>query len=183
MLKKLDDRQGGFTIVEVMIVLAIAGLILAVVFIAVPALQRNSRNTARSGDLALLRAGFDRAIANNSGKTPSGSQFTGTVVADELNWLGKDKAGTTFQPPVIHAADLGAAATWDEINYMPSAYDLDGNTVTVADNGVGVFPTRQCADLTIVTNTLTAVGAASGIRTDSAWVYLPEGETTLVCLD
>ena len=40
---KQDRKESGFTIVEVMIVLAIAGLILAIVFIAVPALQRNAR--------------------------------------------------------------------------------------------------------------------------------------------
>ena len=36
-LKKSD--KDGFTIIEVMIVLAIAGLILLIVFLAVPALQ------------------------------------------------------------------------------------------------------------------------------------------------
>lgn len=37
----------GFTIIEVMIVLAIAGVIMLVVLLAVPALQRNSRNYQR----------------------------------------------------------------------------------------------------------------------------------------
>jgi len=43
MQKKLNNK--GFTIVEVLIVLAIAGAILAGILLAVPALQRNSRNT------------------------------------------------------------------------------------------------------------------------------------------
>ena len=76
MLSKLikDDikkKEGGFTIVEVMIVLAIAGLILAIVFIAVPALQRNSRNTGRRADLGNLRAQFETWTSNNGGKLPS----------------------------------------------------------------------------------------------------------------
>ena len=63
-------NQSGFTIVEVMIVLAIAGLVLAIVFIAVPALQRNARNTQRRADLGNLRAQFDTWTSNNNGKLP-----------------------------------------------------------------------------------------------------------------
>ena len=81
MLSKLikDDikkKEGGFTIVEVMIVLAIAGLILAIVFIAVPALQRNSRNTGRRADLGNLRAQFETWTSNNGGKLPSDSDVS-----------------------------------------------------------------------------------------------------------
>ena len=47
-------RDEGFTIIEVLIVLAIAGLIMLIVFLAVPALQRNSRNTQRTNDASLI---------------------------------------------------------------------------------------------------------------------------------
>jgi prepilin-type N-terminal cleavage/methylation domain-containing protein len=47
MSKELTKKADGFTIIEVMIVLAIAGLIMLVVFLAVPSLQRNSRNEPR----------------------------------------------------------------------------------------------------------------------------------------
>jgi prepilin-type N-terminal cleavage/methylation domain-containing protein len=40
MLKKLKKSDSGFTIIEVMIVLAIAGLILLIVFLAVPAMVK-----------------------------------------------------------------------------------------------------------------------------------------------
>ena len=66
-----DKKEAGFTIVEVMIVLAIAGLVLAIVFIAVPALQRNSRNTQRRSDLANFRAQVTTWTSNNNGKLPS----------------------------------------------------------------------------------------------------------------
>ena len=38
------DNKKGFTIIEVVLVLAIAGLIFAMVFIALPALQRSQRD-------------------------------------------------------------------------------------------------------------------------------------------
>ncbi len=63
-------RQEGFTLIEVMIVLAIAGLILLVVFLAVPALQRNARNTQRREDAGNLLSAVSEYEANNNGAVP-----------------------------------------------------------------------------------------------------------------
>lgn len=54
MSKLVRNNGGGFTIVEVLIVLAIASTIMLVVFLAVPSLQRNQRNNLRRHDLSLL---------------------------------------------------------------------------------------------------------------------------------
>ena len=67
---KKRNAQSGFTIIEVLIVLAIAGLILLVVFLAVPALQRNAHNTARKSDVASLLGGMTEYISNNNGSLP-----------------------------------------------------------------------------------------------------------------
>ncbi|HSX43707.1 MAG TPA: type II secretion system protein, partial [Candidatus Saccharimonadales bacterium] len=64
-------RTEGFTIIEVLIVLAIAGLILLIVFLAVPALQRNSRNTQRRNDVAKLLAAVQEYSNNNRGILPA----------------------------------------------------------------------------------------------------------------
>lgn len=69
MLDRIQKRKDqGFTIVEVMIVLAIAGLIILVVFLAVPALQRNSRNTERSNDASLVGAAVNECLTNRNGQ-------------------------------------------------------------------------------------------------------------------
>ena len=69
MLSKLhkSKKDQGFTIIEVLIVLAIAGLILLVVFLAVPALQRNSRNTQRKDDVARIGSAVQEYLNNNNG--------------------------------------------------------------------------------------------------------------------
>ncbi|MBI3624090.1 type II secretion system protein [Candidatus Saccharibacteria bacterium] len=72
-LKQLKKRTSGFTIIEVMIVLAIAGLILLIVFLAVPALQRNARNTQRRNDVARLLAAVQEYVNNNNGNLPTTS--------------------------------------------------------------------------------------------------------------
>src|SRR5258707_5405230 len=61
----------GFTIIEVLIVLAIAGLILLIVFLAVPALQRNSRNTQRNNDVSSAIGAMSEYINNNGGTIPA----------------------------------------------------------------------------------------------------------------
>src|SRR5579862_9569320 len=72
MIQKLRNRDEGFTIIEVLIVLAIAGLILLIVFLAVPALQRSSRNTQRKNDAAALGGAVANYISNNGGGVPVG---------------------------------------------------------------------------------------------------------------
>ncbi len=68
MLQKYKTkRDEGFTIIEVLIVLAIAGLILLIVFLAVPALQRNSRNNARTNDASRISAAVSECLANRNG--------------------------------------------------------------------------------------------------------------------
>ena len=55
-MAKKERKYTGFTIIEVVLVLAIAGLIFAMVFIALPALQRAQRNTQRKQDLSRMQA-------------------------------------------------------------------------------------------------------------------------------
>ncbi len=62
------DRQtkSGFTIIEIVLVLAIAGLIFLMVFIALPALQRTQRNTDRRRDLSLIVTAMNTWHTHNS---------------------------------------------------------------------------------------------------------------------
>src|SRR6185312_10100054 len=70
-MKKLQKTEKGFTIIEVMIVLAIAGLIMLIVFLAVPALQRNSRNTQRKSEASALASAYSEYENNHGGKAPA----------------------------------------------------------------------------------------------------------------
>src|SRR5438270_9083953 len=83
MLNKIQKRkEEGFTIIEVMIVLAIAGLILLIVFLAVPALQRNSRNTGRKSDVGRLSSAVNNYVSNNNGSLPTTTQNCTTIFTD-----------------------------------------------------------------------------------------------------
>lgn len=104
MLSKLKQRKSeGFTIIEVMIVLAIAGLIILIVLLAVPALQRNSRNTQVKNDATALTAAISEYKSNNDGKNPTAISAAGVV---------SGAAGTAEATPKLSAnAQVTATAT------------------------------------------------------------------------
>lgn len=69
-----DSEKPGFTIIEVVLVLAIAGLIFLMVFIALPQLQRAQRDTQRRNDLARVSEAITSYQTNNNGKIPGTSK-------------------------------------------------------------------------------------------------------------
>jgi prepilin-type N-terminal cleavage/methylation domain-containing protein len=85
MLKKLTTRRGGFTLVEIMIVVAIIALLAA---IAVPGFLRARKRSQASkiiNDLRLIDSAVDQYAIENAKK--SGDTVT---VADWTNYLKKD---------------------------------------------------------------------------------------------
>lgn len=74
-MTKINSNKKGFTIIEVVLVLAIAGLIFMMVFIALPALQRSQRDTQRSNDVARVQTALNNYQANNRGAIPSSGEY------------------------------------------------------------------------------------------------------------
>ena len=70
-MEKIVRKSKGFTIIEVLIVLAIAGLIMVVVFLAVPSLQRAGRNNAYSTNANNILSAVNTYMVNNNGTTPA----------------------------------------------------------------------------------------------------------------
>ncbi len=99
-----NKNKKGFTIIEVVLVLAIAGLIFLMVFIALPALQRSQRNTQREDDLARIITAVNNYQSNNQGKVPF-------------------KNGTT-------QAQLAQFVS----RYIDSTCELDGTDIKCSDN-------------------------------------------------
>lgn len=65
-MKKLK-LNSGFTIIEVVLVLAIAGLIFLMVFLALPTLQRSQRDTQRKQAISKIAAILEESRTNNKG--------------------------------------------------------------------------------------------------------------------
>jgi len=71
--------QQGFTIIEMLIVLAIAGLILSMILVVIPTLQRNSRNNQRKQDVQAILGNVSHYALNNSGNFPPDSQNANSI--------------------------------------------------------------------------------------------------------
>lgn len=74
MTKSITKSKKGFTIIEVVLVLAIAGLIFLMVFVALPALQRSQRDTQRRDDMARVATAINQYQTNNGGKLPTNGE-------------------------------------------------------------------------------------------------------------
>ncbi len=114
----------GFTIIEVVLVLAIAGLIFLMVFIALPNMQRSQRDTQRRNDYSALSANITNYFSNNNGQAPADCDGTGTGTATGLctldsikkyiNSTGQDPTGNNYKLKVtgtVPTTELDPATT------------------------------------------------------------------------
>lgn len=116
----------GFTIIEVVLVLAIAGLIFLMVFLALPALQRGQRDTQRKSDLARLQTAVDNYQTNNRKKLPDfNSSFT-------TQYLIVD--GDTFLDPAGAGKSNDAATTYEFkiVDTVPADFETAQNNIYVS---------------------------------------------------
>lgn len=95
-----QHKEKGFTIIEVVLVLAIAGLIFLMVFIALPALQRNQRDTARKNEVSKVLSAITTYQSNNRGAAP---------LANET--FGKYLDATKFDPITLESGTTVTAST------------------------------------------------------------------------
>lgn len=119
-----------------MIVLTIAGLILLIVFMAVPALQRNSRNTQRRQDVAVLLSAVSDYESNHAGQLPS--------VSGQFN--GNSQFATTYP-------NLGYYTTTGNVQWNYSASARVGGVPTPPSgvDSVTVYNYLKCADAATAT--------------------------------
>jgi prepilin-type N-terminal cleavage/methylation domain-containing protein len=114
----------GFTLIEVVLVLAIAGLLLTLVFLAVTGAQKSRRDAVRKNDLSRIAAQLDAYASNNKGDYPTSSAlwdnfWTGYVVTG--NFIDPTTAviytkgffSTGNSNPAVAAVPSGGGATVD----------------------------------------------------------------------
>jgi len=154
MLKKV---QQGFTLIELMIVIAIIGILAA---IAIPAYQNYTIRSQVTEGLTLAD-GWKTAIAEyyaNTGNWPTVANLTGTVAS-----IGKYETGVTVTTGGVVQVTYGNAA-----NSKLSSLVLQLVPYTNANNDV----LWQCGTATAPTSATIATGASSAGTTVSAQ-YLP----------
>lgn len=107
MKQQKQQKQQGFTIIEVVLVLAIAGLIFLMVFIALPTLQRNQRDTTRRSDVSRFKAQINQYQANNKGAVPTATIAGNAFISKYMNNEWKDpSSGDTYTYVAFSSNDL-----------------------------------------------------------------------------
>ena len=77
-INSLKNKK-GFTIIEIVLVLAVASLIFLMIFVALPALQRSQRDTQRKNDFSIIRAAILN-LQTNGGSCKSLSDVRGKTI-------------------------------------------------------------------------------------------------------
>ena len=120
MLNKLNKRRGGFTLVEIMIVVAIIALLAA---IAVPGFLRARKRSQASriiNDLRLIDSAVDQyAIETNksSGATVNTVDWTNYLKqGTNLYLTGKDILGNDFGPQTVDSIPKVPTSTYNALS-------------------------------------------------------------------
>lgn len=156
------QKLKGFTIIEVVLVLAIAGLIFLMVFIALPALQSGQRDSARKNDASIVASSVTSYTNNNRGKFPTES--------DLKTELGGNVAGDTF-------SKLSANTTSIKVNTSGVTNDTAVNGLE--DGAIVVYKGAKCD-----TVSPSAATVDKGTARQLAIITILEGSSkTYYCLD
>jgi prepilin-type N-terminal cleavage/methylation domain-containing protein len=112
-VSSLLKKEKGFTLIEIVLVLAIAGLILVIVFLALSGAQKSRRDTQRKTDVGRIASQLEQYASNNNGAYPTTAAQLGTFVTQYLT------PTTDYQDP-----STGANYT---LNYTTVAPTTAGN--------------------------------------------------------
>lgn len=128
-MKKNMQKQSGFTIIEVVLVLAIAGLIFLVVFLALPQLQRSQRDSQRQSDVGRMISAITTYSSNEGNGIPPSNATN--VTTDVLGGGYIDAADWGYEVvDTVGAADVAGSATstnGETVGYVQGE-DCDGAT-------------------------------------------------------
>lgn len=132
-------RQQGFTIIEVLIVLAIAGLIMVVVFLAVPALQRSGRNNALNTNANGVLTAVGNYVSNNGGSLPTAVSLASNVVT--VGASGSNQETAKVDPGVAAVSLNGTAIT--TASALGTVQVITGTTAACNSTGTGLSGTAS----------------------------------------
>lgn len=137
----IRKKENGFTIIEVVLVLAIAGLIFLMVFIALPALQRSQRDTQRKSDIGRALTAVTNYASNNRGAVPAQSTTaTNALVSSYLTVNNDSFVDPSGQGTVIPG--VAGAYAFNTTNAATGA--LNGGFSTATQNVIYYAVGRVC---------------------------------------
>lgn len=137
----LKNRQSGFTIVELLIVIVVIGILALLVVNTFSGIQQRARNTDRQSDIKALHSQLEAFYAQN-GRYPTLAQF------NDAAWRGTNMKGLDSDAledpkgsgPTLVAAPIANAYAYDIDpdncdNVTPGGIDCSGYVLTATYEG------------------------------------------------
>ena len=162
--KNQNQRMtSGFTIIEVVLVLAIAGLIFLMVFVALPALQRSQRDTQRRNDMSRVDTSLVQYQTNNM----SAGSNTAALPKGPSYWSackdGKFNTGEACQTQTNAGASSNESVAREFVQrYMNAGTDSATNTFQDPDGMFySVYITQNIGDKTLAEDNLTTTAGGA----------------------
>lgn len=160
MINQTKGQQKGFTIIEVVLVLAIAALIFLMVFIALPALQRGQRDTARKQDANTVITALNTWKGNHRGSLPNFGDST-QKIDFQTNYVKK----------------LGQYEATEDTTYVIKNDQIAGADV-LTTNTIQIATAAKCSD-----DGSTLDSASTVSKRSAAVVIRLEASDAAVCID
>lgn len=134
---KLQRKQQGFTIVELLIVIVVIGILAALVITTFAGIQQRARNTERETDIKAIHGHLETFYADQ-GYYPG---VTGQLNTD--SWVQANMVGLDIE--ALRAPDEAA-------NTIVATGGTVDNYVYAATGCTGTAPAEQCTDYTLTAN-------------------------------
>ncbi len=138
-LKKLHrEGSSGFTIIEVMVVLTIAALIMLIVFLAIPQLNRNQRNTRRKDITNRIKSEVENYASNNNSSLPTADANASTGFNSGAGgFYTRYISALNFKDPTTNNITLSAWTTDANVNTIGTIYYVTGRVCSGETSAAG----------------------------------------------
>jgi prepilin-type N-terminal cleavage/methylation domain-containing protein len=129
-MRQLRNKQSGFTLIEVVLVLAIGALIILMAILAFSGASRSRRDTSRASLAGTIQAAVEQSASNNNGAYPTGSEFT------DLSATNKWADPATGTGGVV--TNVGTLPTTPSVVYVPNGVCATPSTLGTTLTGTTI---------------------------------------------
>ena len=156
MKKFTNNSRKGFTNIEVSLVLAIAGLIFLMIFVALPALQRGQRDAQRRDDIMTYLEQLKKYQTNNRGNLPSDESWKAKFTDVYFKGHSDPSSGDAYGQEIVSCEKQGSSVKTGNAcdhgsvkNIYESDFPYGNYTILVVrqatcgeDSGGNVYPVK-----------------------------------------
>lgn len=136
-MTSLNNKQRGFTIVELLIVIVVIGILAALVVTTFTGIQQKARNTERQTDIKAIHGQIEAYYAQNGSYPALGTSGSNDGIND-ATWRATNMKGLdadALKDPKGTTQELAATSSATQYGYAPLSA-TDGACTTAANDCV-----------------------------------------------